>query len=266
MPEYLHPGVYVEEMTTTAHSIPGVDAHTPINAERLQALVSVLRELGIASRPDLNEGVTLVELFIWLAEQVSCRAGALPEPLRQSASRALAALSAPTLAHEKQDAPLLRPDFFPGMLLDAAALSAEQEYHREKLRRHNLVAHGFGILEGLGVRVEASPAGDRVIVSPGHAIDLCGEMLALRQSVEFATPQSGSETFVALRHWEHPSATQPGNAPRGWIEEACLLSLRAQVPCPWLVLARLACDDRTWCVDPTFDAPRARSTKLQPPG
>jgi len=269
MPEYLYPGVYVEEVTTAAHPIPGVEARTPIDTARLRALLAAMRDLGIPTWTDVNEsdpGVIFAELLAWLAEQPSYRVGALPEQVRERARRALASLSAPELACAQEDTPLRRPDFFAGMLLDAATLRAEQQYHREKLRRHNLVVHGFGIVEGLGVSVDASSDARRIIVSAGHAIDRCGEMVALPRSVELAAPKNGGEAFVVLRFWEHPCGRDSLAASCGYIEEACLLSVMTQAMPPWLALARVARDGSRWQIDPTFDPPRALSVTLQKVG
>lgn len=269
MPEYLYPGVYVEEVTTDAHPIPGVGASTPIDAARLRALVAAMRDLGIPTWIDVNEsdpGVIFAELLAWLAEQPSYRVGALPEQVRESARRALASLLAPELACATEDTPLRRPDFFAGMLLDAATLKAEQQYHRDKLRRHNLVVHGFGIVEGLGVSVDASSEADRIIVSAGHAIDRRGEMVALPRGVELAAPKNGGEAFVALRFWEHSCGRDSVEAPCGYIEEACLLSVITQAIPPWIALARVARDGGRWQVDPSFDPPRALSVVLKKVG
>jgi hypothetical protein len=52
--------------------------------------------------------------------------------------------------------PLKRPSYFVGRLLDAATLSAEQEYHREKLRRLSRTGAGLRRGPGLG-RAGSSP-------------------------------------------------------------------------------------------------------------
>jgi len=46
---------------------------------------------------------------------------------------------------------LERPRFFTGKLLTTEDLALEQQYFREKLRRHNRSLHGFGIVSGLKV-------------------------------------------------------------------------------------------------------------------
>jgi hypothetical protein len=200
MPQYLYPGVYVEELATEPHAISGVETSTD------------------SARP-------------------------------------------------KEDAPLRRPDFFSGKLPDAATLQREQEYQREKLRRHVLAVHGYGIVCGLGVSVDATsnPGDPRVVVAPGVAVDSLGEEPALPRGASFATPKEGNETYVALRFWEHPwptSASEAGHQDCGCIEEACLVGLKTQPSFPWIALARLTRQGGSWSVDPTFQPPRARSATL----
>ena len=161
MPEYLYPGVYVEEVDAGTQSIPGVS--TSIDSARLQSLVAELKETLVAQVPewtDSNEadpGVTLLQLFALLTENLLYRANDIPERGRTAALRAAAALFALGDSRTSACATLKRPRFFAGQLLDAATLQAEQDYHRDKLRRHNRILHGFGIVSGLGVYVEPRP-------------------------------------------------------------------------------------------------------------
>jgi hypothetical protein len=201
MPQYLYPGVYVEEVETEAHAIPGVDTSSDS-------------------------------------------------------------------ARTKETAPLRRPDFFSGRLLDAATLQREQEYQREKLRRYILAVHGCGIVWGLSVSVDATsdPAASRVIVAPGVAIDNRGEQLALPCGASLAAPKDRDETYVAVRFWEHPcptSESEAGYPDCGCIEEACLVAVTIQPLLPWIALARLTREAGSWSVDPRFQPPRARAMAFE---
>jgi hypothetical protein len=62
-----------------------------------------------------------------------------------------------------------------GMLLGTADFEAEQAYHRGKQRLHNAWAHGWGVLWGLGVGVDAAKG--EVAVRPGLALDGRGREL-----------------------------------------------------------------------------------------
>ena len=48
---------------------------------------------------------------------------------------------------------LLRPRYFPRQMVTAADLTADQEYFRDRLRRHNRLLHGCGVICGLLARV-----------------------------------------------------------------------------------------------------------------
>src|SRR6266540_6851862 len=114
MPEYLSPGVYVEEVDTGTQSIPGVP--TSIDSARLQSLVAELKKAVIAQVPawtdsnDADPGVTLLELFAWLTENLLYRAHDIPQRGLNAALRAATALSA--LGHRcTVCATLTRPHF-----------------------------------------------------------------------------------------------------------------------------------------------------------
>jgi len=267
MPEYLSPGVYVEDVDAGVQTIPGVS--TSIDSVRLQSLVAELKKAVLAQVPawiDSNEadpGVTLLELFAWLSENVLYRAHDIPERGRTAALRAATALSALGHPCTTACATLTRPNFFFGQLLDAATLQAEQDYHREKLRLHNRMLHGFGIVSGLGVHVETTsdPNGGRIIVDPGYAIDGCGEEIAVCAGASLAPPRSGNEAFVSLRFWEHPcspdSPSASGQSGVTRVEEACVIGFAQAVLPPALALARLTRADDGWSLDPAFMPLRA---------
>jgi len=74
---------------------------------------------------------------------------------------------------------LKRLRFFTGQLLTAESFELEQKYFREKLKRHNRGLHGFGIVSGLKVFVEAG----QIIVAPGLALDCQGNELVIGTAV-----------------------------------------------------------------------------------
>ena len=265
MPEYLYPGVYVEEVDAGTQTIPGVA--TSIDSVRLQALVAELEETVVAQVPawtdhnDADPGVTLLELFAWLTENLLYRVDDIPERGRTAALRAAAALFALGDSRTSACATLKRPHFFAGQLLDAATLQDEQDYHREKLRRHNRILHGFGIVSGLGVHIEQTSEGGRIIVGPGYAIDPYGEEIAVCAGAALALPSIANEAFVSLRFWEHPcspdSPSASGESGVTRVEEACVIGFAQAVLPPALALARLIRADGGWSIDPAFAPPRA---------
>jgi hypothetical protein len=74
---------------------------------------------------------------------------------------------------------LKRLRFFTGQLLTAESFELEQKYFREKLKRHNRALHGFGIVSGLKVIVDAG----QIIVEPGLALDCQGNELVIGTAV-----------------------------------------------------------------------------------
>ena len=216
MPQYLAPGVYLEEYDASLTPIPGVSTST-IDNEVARAIIAAIEPIVAHAQPnwtrlnDADPGVTLIQLFAWIAEGLIYRSGPDAERQREAALRATADVAAIVRACGNERALLKRPTFFAGRLIDAATLQDEQEYLREKHRRHNRTLHGFGIVSGLAVRIEATTdsEGVRLVVEPGYAIDRCGEEIAVPDRVRLAMPANGDAAFVSLRYWEHPCAQSP---------------------------------------------------------
>jgi hypothetical protein len=266
MPEYLYPGVYVEEYEARTKSIPGVSTSTHDFITR--SLASELREIVRRIEPDWTDhdasdpGVTLLEILAWLSETAIYRANAIPERGRRAAMRAVAALATLSAPCGQAEGVLTRPRYFAGQLISPADLQLEQDYHREKQRRHNRALHGAGIVAGLEVSVEASadaPDG-RIRVAPGYAFDPCGEEIALVRGAEVALPQAGEPIFVSLRRQDVPCAPVPspsGEPVFSRVEETCVVALVDSVAEPAIALARLLRSEGRWTVDRSFVPQRA---------
>ena len=63
-----------------------------------------------------------------------------------------------------------RVRYFTGQLLSASDLQTEQQYFRDKLRRHNRFLHGPGVVAGLELSVSQEGTSSCVVVSPGYGI------------------------------------------------------------------------------------------------
>ena len=74
-----------------------------------------------------------------------------------------------------------RTRYFTAQLLGVDDLAQEQLYFREKLRRHNRMLHGWGIVSGLDVR--AGPADSELTVEPGYALDRYGDEIVVPDAV-----------------------------------------------------------------------------------
>lgn len=80
-----------------------------------------------------------------------------------------------------------RSRFVSGELLTPEDFEREQQYVREKLRRHNRTLHGFGIVTGLRVKTDSG----QIVVEPGLALDCEGNEILIE------TPQNISLTLLA---------------------------------------------------------------------
>lgn len=80
-------------------------------------------------------------------------------------------------------APAERVRYFPRKLLTADDLTAEQDYLREKRRRHQRFLHGWGVVCGCDVR----PAGGdswSVSIAPGYAVSPLGDEIWIDRRVD----------------------------------------------------------------------------------
>jgi hypothetical protein len=149
----------------------------------------------------------------------------------------------------------MRPRYFQGQLLTEKDFSDEQDYFREKLRRHNRLLHGWGVVCGLDVTPAA--VGCAVVVSPGYALDPCGDEILLEHEALLWLPRSGlavgdplnspgekdgtcpdGECVVAIRHVEIPEqmvpaldgAGEPDSIQPSRIRESCELCVLPTPP------------------------------------
>jgi len=113
---------------------------------------------------------------------------------------------------------LKRVRYFMGQLLSPEDLHAEQEYFREKLRRHNRMLHGFGVVCGLRV---SAPENDeppwQITVSPGYALTPLGDEIVVTEAVRLELdsalggPQVGCKRiYIGMRYNELPTDPVPG--------------------------------------------------------
>ena len=69
------------------------------------------------------------------------------------------------------DSGLERVRYFSRQLIGAEDMTAEQRYFRERLRRHNRFAHGWGVVCGCDVKPAPLPKKPwRVRVCPGYVL------------------------------------------------------------------------------------------------
>jgi hypothetical protein len=167
---------------------------------------------------------------------------------------------------------LRRVNYFEGRLLSAADFVAEQDYHRDRARRHNLHLHGSGVVRGLTVSLSGGatlrPAVD---VKPGVGIDPAGNELELEAATSVAVPARLGAFVVAIRYAEWPvdplpvpgtgretEACQPA-----FVAEGCELCLLPDDPPGTaahtaLALARFVRAKTGWRRDASFRPRRSR--------
>ena len=168
---------------------------------------------------------------------------------------------------------LTRVNYFPGHMLSAEDFSAEQDYVREKLRRHNRTLHQPGVVDGLEVTLE-SPG---VRVAPGLALDAAGNEICVPLAQGAPLPSIAGEVYLVLRYKEigvNPipvlGTPSEGNADcvPSRIQERFEIGYDSpggnhapappQDPLPPVRLARLRFTRGRWRVDARFRRPKAR--------
>jgi hypothetical protein len=78
-----------------------------------------------------------------------------------------------------------RVRYFPRQLLTADDMRAEQEYFREKQRRHNRMLHGWGVVCGLDVVADTQKGSMAIQICPGYALGPCGDEIYLADAFSF---------------------------------------------------------------------------------
>lgn len=167
---------------------------------------------------------------------------------------------------------LKRPYFFDGKFLTADDLAREQEYVRDKLKRHNRTLHGLGIVDGLKV----TGGGPSVVVEPGVALDCEGNELVIEAPLPLPLPSIADcrTMYLNVRYVEHhvdptPTTTeadQPANIREGvalsFSPENCNRSHRHRrgrwLPCGQLhelTIAKLRLMQSGWRLDRRYRPP-----------
>ena len=171
--------------------------------------------------------------------------------------------------------PVRRLNYFVGEVLSADDFRSEQNYHRDRQRRHNLHCHGVGVVEGLKVSTVRKNSGWLVAIGPGVAIDPAGNEIELCATAQFPLPKTPATIQVGIRFSERLSAPVPslsdpmsqGSQPSR-VEEGCEVLLES-VPVTQglegkgsglgvLPLAQLVRVGGSWRVSRKFKVPRAR--------
>ena len=102
---------------------------------------------------------------------------------------------------------LKRPNYFAGKLLTPEDFKLEQEYFREKPKRHNRSLHGFGIVSGFKVSISSG----QIVVEAGLALDCEGNEIVVDAKQSIATPTLGDSltAYLNVRYCEVETDVTP---------------------------------------------------------
>jgi hypothetical protein len=222
-----------------------------------------------------DPGITLMELFAFLADNLLSRSRPIGARERAAVAQRLASVAA-TLATSavgsaaRTGEGLLRVNYYFGQLLDVDDFTVEQDYVREKFRRHNRRLHGAGIVTGLGVSIDRRGGGARVVIAPGFALSPLGEEIDVRRRVSRPLPTKGKALFVLVRFAERPCRPAPAlgsgagsGAPSFTrVEETSEVSLAPAADAQAVSIARLTRTNAAWALDRRFEPARTASHRF----
>lgn len=105
---------------------------------------------------------------------------------------------------------LERLRFFPRQLLTADDMRVEQEYFREKLRRHNRYLHGWGVVCGCAVEPVKGAKTWTVRVCPGYVVGPQGDDILIDDCVDVDLAYGAKPDPCTVRWPCPPEGEMPG--------------------------------------------------------
>jgi hypothetical protein len=241
-----------------------------LNDDELRALASEFAASlsryapGWTDKQNADPGITLVELFAFLAENLLARGKAIPEREYATLARVLDQLASLRCPACTSTNGLTRPRYFSGQLLSAADFQAEQDYMRTKMRRENRCLVGAGVVSGLGVALDpASAANDdpTITVEPGCAIASDGEQLTLCAPLRCTLRTQLSAGYVTLRYFERavsPSPVPSESPEPSRIAEGVAVDFQSEASGQGVAIARLERAAGVWRLDSRFQPARIK--------
>ena len=234
----------------------------------LGALAEDLKAAVQRYRPDWSDagahdpGVTLVEVFAFLGEELLFRANQIPERARPHlvalGSRLERQWAYPAGAPALPETGFKRVRYFDGQFLSVDDLTTEQSYFQEKQRLRNRLLVGWGIVSGLEVSVGKTI----VTVSPGVALDAGGNEVIVGAPVDVTLPGEGTTIFLSLEYRETDRDPVPvssgGGLEASRVQEGYGLDLAA-MPSPAVIpIAKLVWRSGGRSLDKRFRARRVK--------
>lgn len=141
-----------------------------------------------------------------------------------------------SIKHSMKSSIVERPRYYPRQLITADDLTLEQDYVREKLRRHNRMLHGWGVVCGAKLELPTSKDPWKVLVKTGYILGPFGDEIWIERDIcldlrtrcypadtsedpcnpcaedPIQQPSEGGTIHVAIRYRElksRPVRTQP---------------------------------------------------------
>ena len=206
---------------------------------------------GWTDHRESDPGITLVQLFGFLAESILQRG----TPVPGTRSRVQDVRDRLESGGDPCTEPLRRSRYAFGRVLGVEDFKIEQDYVREKHRRHNVHLHGVGVVDGLTVSVEGTGTRPIVTVLAGVAIGPDGEELVVCESLTVRGHSGRSPCYVTVRLVDH--AVDPvADGVELRIEELTEVAVVARVPPEQLAIGRLERVDGAWRLDAGFQPRR----------
>jgi hypothetical protein len=108
-------------------------------------------------------------------------------------------------------APLERLRYFPRQLLTADDMRVEQEYFREKARRHNRYLHGWGVVCGCTLEVVPNTREPTIRVCPGYVVGPQGDEIEINDCIDVNLKTGPQEQPCSVRWPCPPIGDMPGD-------------------------------------------------------
>jgi hypothetical protein len=99
--------------------------------------------------------------------------------------------------------PLERVRYFPRQLLTADDMRVEQDYFREKARRHNRFLHGWGVVCGCSIEIVEAAKTPTVRVCPGYAVGPQGDEISIDDCIDVDLAVGAKQQPCSVR-WPCP--------------------------------------------------------------
>ena len=210
------------------------------------ASVTVTYRQGEGAAGDVAVSTT----FRWPPKNAVLRIGLAPEGVNLRYAEA----AAEEYSGEK------RLNYFSGQVLAPGDFQDEQSYFLGKLRRHNLLLHGWGVVNGL--EISPGTSGTSLVIAPGYALDPQGRELLVPSACELEVGEQTSPQYVLAEYTEREADSVPVPGSDGpvatRIEEGVAFRL-ASDHAGAVAIGRLVQDTSGWSVDPKFRPHRPHS-------